>query len=191
MLASGKNVNVLVLDTEVYSNTGGQASKATPRGATAKFAAAGKETPKKNLGMMMMSYGNVYVASVDMGANKQQVINAMIEAEKYDGPSIIIAYASCINHGLNMTYCNKHGADAVKSGYWPLYRYNPDASEDKPRLVMDSKEGPSMEFRDYILEQSRYKILQNQFPDVAERLFGLAEADAKNRQKLYRDMAKE
>jgi len=188
VLASGKNINVFVLDTEVYSNTGGQASKSTPRGATAKFAMSGKETPKKNLGMMMMSYGNIYVAQVNLSANKQQVINAIIEAEKYDGPSLIIGYAPCINHGINMKNSSQHGSLAVNSGYWPLFRYNPN-NTDKPMLTMDSPLEPSISFNDYILEETRYKALLNEFPDIANNLFVLAEIDSKNRQKIFRDMS--
>ena len=126
VLASGRNVNILLLDTEVYSNTGGQASKSTPRGAVAKFAAQGKSTPKKDLGLLAMAYGNVYVAHVAMGANDQQTLRAFLEAEAYDGPSLIIAYSHCIAHGIEMSKGLEQQKLAVQSGYWPLYRYNPE-----------------------------------------------------------------
>ena len=189
VLASGKNVNVLVMDTEVYSNTGGQASKATPRGATAKFAISGKETPKKNLGAMMMNYGYIYVAHIDMGANKQQVLKAILEAESYDGPSLIIAYSSCIAHGFNLSHQLQHGEDAVKSGYWQLYRYDPRKNEsDENPLQLDTPE-PSIDFKDYILEETRYKALKREFPEVADKLYSLAELDAKNRSKMFKNLA--
>jgi pyruvate-ferredoxin/flavodoxin oxidoreductase len=184
VIAQGKNVNILILDTEVYSNTGGQASKATPRGVTAKFAISGKKTAKKNLGYMMMSYGNVYVASVSMGGNRAQVVKAMVEAEKFNGPSIIIAYSPCIAHGFNMQNAEGHQMKAVSSGYWPLYRYDPENG-----LQWESPE-PSIDFRDYILEETRYKSLQIQFPDLAENLFDLAKLDAENRHKIYKNLMK-
>ncbi|MCB9358433.1 pyruvate:ferredoxin (flavodoxin) oxidoreductase [Candidatus Woesearchaeota archaeon] len=177
VLASGKNVNVLVLDTEVYSNTGGQASKATPRAATAKFATAGKPTPKKNLGLMMMSYGNVYVASCDMGGNKSQVIKAMQEAEAFNGPSIIIAYSPCIAHGYNLKQSDDQAKRAAQSGYWPIYRYNP--SLEKP-FSWDSMD-PKLDFNEYILNETRYKSLKIAFPDHADELFKKAKQDAKDR----------
>src|SRR3972149_7053135 len=141
VLSSGRNVNILVMDPEVYSNTGGQASKATPRAATARFAANGKETSKKNLGLIAMSYGSVYVASIAMGANDAQTVKALTEAEAYDGPSLVIAYAHCIEHGIDMTKGLDQQRRAVESGMWPLYRFNPDlAAEGKPALVLGSKE---------------------------------------------------
>ena len=141
VLASGEDVNVLVLDTEVYSNTGGQASKSTPTGSVAKFASSGKRVKKKDLGMMAMSYGYVYVAQVAMGSNKQQFLNALIEAEKYHGPSLIIAYAPCINHGINMSKSQDEEKRAVDCGYWQLYRYNPTLKEEgKNPFTLDSKE---------------------------------------------------
>jgi pyruvate-ferredoxin/flavodoxin oxidoreductase len=189
VLAQGDNVNVLVLDTEVYSNTGGQKSKATPRAATAKFAFAGKETPKKNLGMMMMSYGNVYVASVDMGANMTQVIKVLKEAEAYDGPSIIIAYSPCIAHGINMGLAEDQMKRAGKSGYWPLYRFDPRlADEGKNPFVWESRE-PSIDFKDYIMNEIRYKALKINFPDNADRLYNLAEGDARWRYDTYKKLA--
>ncbi|MGM5484287.1 MAG: pyruvate:ferredoxin (flavodoxin) oxidoreductase [Nanobdellota archaeon] len=181
VLAQGKNINVLVLDTEVYSNTGGQASKATPLGASAKFASAGKETPKKNMGLMMMSYGNVYIASVAMGANKQQLLKALVEAENYDGPSIIIAYAPCIAHGCDMGHSIDEEKEAVESGYWPLYRYNPDLEkEGKDPLVWESPE-PKKSFKDFLMKERRYKSLTIKAPERAKKLFDKAEKDAKRR----------
>ncbi len=180
VLAQGKNVKILVLDTETYSNTGGQKSKATPRGATAKFAVAGKDTPKKNLGAMMMTYGYVYVASINMGANRMQAIKALAEAENYDGPAIVIAYSPCINQGIDMRNALKEGQAAVDSGYWPLYRYNPAAKEVKDIMTIDSLDAKTP-FRDYLAAEPRYNILKMQNPERAETLFTQAEADAKRR----------
>lgn len=185
VLAQGKNVKILVLDTETYSNTGGQMSKATPRGATAKFAVAGKETPKKNLGMMMMTYGYVYVASIDLGANKLQAIKAFNEAEAYDGPAIIIAYAPCISHGIDMRNSQSEGQKAQDSGYWPIYRYNPSNSESP--LTIDSQDA-KIPFKDYIMGEGRYRGLTIQYPDRAEKLFKEAEQDAKDRQENLKKM---
>lgn len=191
VLASGENINVLVFDTEIYSNTGGQASKSTPMAAMAKFAASGKRTRKKDLGRMMMAYGNVYVAQVAMGADKNQLVKAMIEAENYDGPSIIIAYATCISHGLKcgMGQSISTMADAVKSGYWHLYRYNPQLEEEgKNPFILDSKE-PTASFRDFIMGQVRYTAIQKQFPNEAEDLFEMAEKQAKERLAAYKRLA--
>jgi pyruvate-ferredoxin/flavodoxin oxidoreductase len=191
VLASGENVNVLVFDTEVYSNTGGQASKATPQAAIAKFAASGKRIKKKDLGKMAISYGYVYVAQVGMGANKTQFLKAVLEAEAYDGPSLIIAYAPCINHGLKkgMGKVQENMKDAVACGYWHLYRYNPSLVEDgKNPFVLDQKE-PTESFRDFILDQTRYTSLAKEFPADAERLFEGAEADAKERFVDYQKLA--
>lgn len=191
VLAQGRNVNVLVLDTEVYSNTGGQASKSTPRGATAKFATAGKITPKKNLGMMLTTYGYIYVASVDMGANMAQVVKAMLEAERFDGPSIIIAYAPCINHGYNLRFSEAQGKKAADSGYWPLFRYNPDlAKEGKNPLIWESRD-PKLGFSDYIMFETRYKALKYQFPQLAEKLYAEAEEDARRRYQVFGKLAKD
>lgn len=190
VLASGEDVNVLVLDTEVYSNTGGQASKATPTGATAKFASGGKRTRKKELGLMAMSYGYVYVASVSMGANRNQLLKAMIEAESYPGPSLIIAYAPCINHGINMSMSVENGKQAVESGYWTLYRYDPRLeAEGKNPFILDSKEPDFSKFRDYLMQQVRYASLARQFPDVAEELFKAAEEDVRRRYNMFKRMA--
>ena len=185
VLAQNQDVNILVLDTEVYSNTGGQASKSTPTGSVAKFAAAGKRTKKKDLGMMAMSYGYVYVATVAMSANPAQLIKAMIEAEKYHGPSLIIAYAPCINHGINMSKAQAEIRKAVAAGYWPLYRYNPDL--DQP-LTIDSKD-PTESYQDFIRGETRYQTLLKMFPDAAETLFAQNEEDAKVRLANYKRMA--
>ena len=177
VLASGENINILVFDTEVYSNTGGQASKATPAAAIAKFAASGKRIKKKDLGLMAMSYGYVYVAQVGMGADKNQLMKAMIEAENYDGPSIIIAYAPCINHGIRkgMGKSQNNIKEAVDSGYWQLYRYNPELKKQgKNPFILDSGE-PTMDFREFIMGQIRYSSLAKEFPQVAEKLFEMTE----------------
>ncbi len=189
VLASGEDVNILVLDTEVYSNTGGQSSKATPTAAIAKFAAAGKNVRKKDLGLMAMAYGYVYVASVSMGANKNQLLKAVLEAEKYKGPSLVIAYAPCINHGIDMGKSQNEGKLAVEAGYWPLYRYNPDlVVEEKNPFILDSKE-PTTSFRDFLMGEVRYATLKKQFPEAAENLYTLAEKDAKTRHSMYKRLA--
>ena len=192
VLATGEDVNVLVFDTEVYSNTGGQSSKATPAAAIAKFAASGKKSRKKDLGMMMMSYGNVYVAQVALGADKNQFMKAIIEAEAYHGPSIIICYSPCINHGLKegMGRTISNQEQAVKCGYWHLYRFNPSVPEGKNPFTLDSKE-PTESFRDFIMSQVRYSSLVKQFPDKAEELFQLAEENAKQRLNSYKKMAQD
>ena len=181
VLASGRNVNVLVLDTEVYSNTGGQMSKSTPRGAVAKFAAAGKPLPKKDLGMLAVSYGSVYVARVAMGASDRQTVQAFLEAEAYDGPSLIISYTHCIAHGYDMRYGLQQQDAAVKSGHWPLYRYNPDLEvEGKNPFQLDSK-APSVPLEDYIYREGRYRMLTQSNPEAAQRLLQLAKADVATR----------
>jgi pyruvate-ferredoxin/flavodoxin oxidoreductase len=177
VLASGENVNVLVLDTEVYSNTGGQMSKSTPRAATAQFAAGGKRMPKKDMGMIFSTYGNVYVARVAMGANPQQVVKAMNEAEAYDGPSLIIAYSHCINHGINMALGLEQQKKAVACGHWPLYRYNPALEDEgKNPLTIDSKE-PSISFDEYALGENRYRALKITNPDMADELMAQSQKD--------------
>ena len=191
VMASGKNMNILVLDTEVYSNTGGQASKATPLGSVAKFAEAGKNTVKKDLGMMLMSYGYVYVASIAMGANKVQALKAIREAEAYDGPSIIIAYAPCINHGFDMTYTQKEEKKAVDSGYWMLYRYNPDLKkEGKNPFILDSKE-PTIPVVDFLKGETRYTSLERTFPDRVEGFRTEFDKYARERYDRYKKMAEE
>ena len=189
VLAQNEDVNILVLDTELYSNTGGQASKSTPTGSTAKFAAAGKRTKKKDLGMMAMSYGYVYVACVGMSANPAQLIKAMNEAEAYPGPSLIIAYSPCINQGLNMTNAQEEIKRAVASGYWTLYRYNPLlAAEGKNPLTLDSKE-PDGTYQDFLKGEIRYSSLQKQFPEIAQKLFVESEKDAMEKYATYKKLA--
>ncbi len=191
VIASGEDVNILVLDTEVYSNTGGQSSKATPAAAIAKFAAAGKRTGKKDLGMIAMSYGYVYVAQIGMGADKNQAIKAITEAEKYNGPSLIICYAPCINQGLKngMGMSQEETKRAVESGYWNLYRYNPDLKkEGKNPFTLDSKD-PKMPFRDFLLGEVRYASLLKAFPEDAEALFEKTERDAQARRAMYKRYA--
>ena len=190
VLASGENINVLVFDTEMYSNTGGQASKSTPTAAIAKFAAAGKNVKKKDLGMMAMSYGYVYVAQVGMGADKNQLMKAIIEAEKFDGPSIVIAYAPCINHGIKkgMGKSQENTKDAVEAGYWHLYRFNPELKEQgKNPFILDSKP-PTKSFQEFLLGQVRYSSLKGEFPDQAEQLFKKAEKDAVDRYETYKKL---
>jgi len=190
-LASGRNINVLVLDTEVYSNTGGQASKSTPIGATAKFASAGKPVGKKDLALQAISYGNVYVARVAMGGNPQQTLLAMREAEDYPGPSIILAYSHCIAHGIDMTQGLHQQDMAVASGYWPLIRYNPMLRQAGKRpFVLDSPT-PTMKVRDYAYTEMRYKLLQRSHPEEAERLMGLAQESADLRWATYEHMAQQ
>lgn len=191
VLASGENVNVMVFDTEVYSNTGGQSSKSTPTAAIAKFAASGKKTKKKDLGMMAMSYGYVYVAQVAMGADKNQTLKAIAEAEAYDGPSLIIAYAPCINHGLKVGMgCSQlEEKRAVDCGYWATYRFNPELKEQgKNPFILDSKE-PTASFRDFLMGEVRFSSLQKMFPDTAEALFEKTEKDAKTRLDGYKKLA--
>ncbi|HML22747.1 MAG TPA: pyruvate:ferredoxin (flavodoxin) oxidoreductase [Aggregatilinea sp.] len=189
VLASGKNVNVLLLDTGVYSNTGGQMSKATPRAAVAKFAAAGKDMPKKDLGMIAMTYGNIYVAQIAMGANMNQAVKAFQEAEEYDGPSIIIAYTHCIAHGYDLRYGNDLQKDAVACGFWPLYRYNPMlAQQGKTPLVLDCK-APTEDIEKFMYRQNRFKILRSADPARAENLLNAARDDVATRWKMYEQMA--
>lgn len=193
VLASGEDVNVLVFDTEVYSNTGGQSSKATPRAAVAKFAASGKKVRKKDLGMIAASYGYVYVAQVAMGANMNQLMKALIEAESYDGPSLIIAYAPCINHGIKggMGSSIEQEKRAVESGYWHLYRFDPRRkAEGKNPFILDSKE-PTRPFEEFLESEIRYTSLKRTFPDIAEELFKVAAEDAKERYEKYKRMAEE
>lgn len=189
VLAMGRNVNILVLDTEVYSNTGGQASKSTPRAAVAKFAAQGKSLPKKDLGMIAMAYGYIYVARVAMGASDQQTLRAFLEADAYDGPSLIIAYSHCINHGYDLVHGLEQQKLAVQSGFWPLYRFNPKlAAEGRNPLVIDSKE-PTISFADYAYNETRYRMLLQSDEQRAEALMRQAEQDVKSRWKLYTQLA--
>ena len=190
VIASGRNVNILVLDTEVYSNTGGQASKSTPRAAVARFAAKGKDIPKKDLGMIAMAYGYVYVARVAMGSSDQQTLNAFMEADAYDGPSLIIAYSHCINHGYDLRKGLEQQKLAVQSGHWSLYRFNPALiAEGKNPLLIDSKE-PSIPFEQYAYNETRYKVLVHSDEQRAETLMKLAQKDIKGRWELYQQMAK-
>ena len=190
VLAQNQDVNILVLDTEVYSNTGGQSSKSTPTGSIAKFAAAGKRTKKKDLGMMAMSYGYVYVACVAMSANPAQLLKAMTEAEAYHGPSLIIAYAPCINHGINMGLAQAEIKKAVDCGYWTLYRFNPELAEQgKNPLTLDSKEPKIEGYQDFLKGEVRYASLAKMFPDVAEGLFEKNEADALAKYAKYKSLA--
>ncbi len=189
VIASGQNVNILVMDTEVYSNTGGQASKSTPTGAVAKFAFGGKQQPKKDLAMMAMSYGNVYVARVAFGANDMQTVKAFLEAEAYDGPSIIIAYAHCIAHGYDLIHGLDQQKAATQSGHWTLFRYNPDlAGQHKNPLQLDSR-APSMTLDKYIYNETRYSMLRHSQPEAAAELFDHAQQDVNRRWKLYEYMA--
>ncbi len=189
VLATGKNVNVLVLDTELYSNTGGQASKATPLSAVAQFASAGKRTGKKDLGLMFMSYGYIYVASVALGANMNQVVKAFQEAEAYPGPSIIIAYSPCIMHGIDMGYSIAEEKRAVQSGYWPLYRYNPAlAGEGKNPFVYESKD-PTLSLQDFLANEIRFSTLKLQFPDIADRLYEQAVDFKKGKHEYYKKLS--
>jgi pyruvate-ferredoxin/flavodoxin oxidoreductase len=189
VLASGKDVNILVLDTEVYSNTGGQMSKATPRGAVAKFATAGKPAPKKDLGLIAMTYGNVYVASVAMGARDEHTLRAFIEAEAYEGPSLIIAYSHCIAHGINMTRAMRNQKAAVDSGQWLLYRFNPErANQGENPLHLDSTK-PKTKVQDYLYMENRFKMLLKTRPADAKRLFKDVQNDADSRWKLYEYLA--
>jgi pyruvate-ferredoxin/flavodoxin oxidoreductase len=189
VLAMGRKVNMLVLDTEVYSNTGGQSSKSTPRAAVAKFAANGKGTPKKDLGLIAMSYGYVYVARVAMGASDQQTLNAFLEADAHEGPSLIVAYSHCINHGIDMRKGLEQQKLAVLSGFWPLYRYNPKLVEEgKNPLVIDSKD-PSIPLEQYAYNETRYRMLVQSDEQRAEMLLKLAQQDVKSRWELYKQMA--
>jgi pyruvate-ferredoxin/flavodoxin oxidoreductase len=192
VIASGEDVNILVLDTEVYSNTGGQASKSTPVGAVAKFAASGKKIRKKDLGMMAMTYGYVYVAQVAMGANQSQFLKAVREAESYPGPSVIIAYAPCINHGLRlgMGKTQYQSKLAVECGYWHLYRYNPILEDEgKNPFILDSKEPQWDQFQNFLKSEVRYTSLQKAFPAEAAELFKSAQINAKWRYDSYVRMA--
>jgi len=191
VMASNKNINIFVLDTEVYSNTGGQASKATPLGSIARFAEAGKPTNKKDLGMMLMSYGYVYVAAISMGSNKAQALKAMLEAEAYPGPSIIIAYAPCINHGYDLSQAQQHEKDAVKAGYWLLYRYNPlNKEEGKNPLNLDSRE-PTMSVEEFLASEGRYSSLERIFPENAKKYQEGAKTFFKERYLQYKKLAEQ
>ncbi len=187
-LSSGRDINILVLDTQVYSNTGGQASKATPRGAVAKFAAAGKGAGRKDLGAIARAYGNVYVAQIALGANDVQTTKALLEAEAWPGPSLVIAYSTCIAHGIDMSTSMAHQKDAVKSGFWPLYRYQPSEAGEGQPFRLDSK-APSMPLRDFTSAETRFAILERTHPERAAELAELAQADADERWRYYSQLA--
>ena len=181
----------MVFDTEVYSNTGGQSSKATPIGAVAKFATSGKKIKKKDLGLMAMTYGYVYVAQIAMGASQKQTLRAITEAERYKGPSLIIAYSPCINHGISigMGCTQLREKQAVDAGYWHLYRYNPELKkEGTSPFILDSRE-PKESFREFLMGEVRYSSLIKTFPDAAEKLFSRAEIQARQKYEKYRKMA--
>ena len=191
VMATNANVNIMLVDTEVYSNTGGQSSKATPIGAVAQFAASGRKFNKKDLGRLLMTYGHIYIAQVALGADANQLIKAVKEAEAYNGPSIVIAYAPCINHGIKggMGNAQNEMKRAVEAGYWHLYRYNPLLKEEgKNPFILDSKE-PTQSFRDYLLGETRYAALTRTFPDIAEELFAKAEEFAAKKYEVYKELA--
>jgi pyruvate-ferredoxin/flavodoxin oxidoreductase len=188
VLASGRNVNILVLDTEVYSNTGGQASKSTPRGAAAKFASTGKATKKKDLGLLAQAYGDVYVAQVALGANETQTVRAILEAAAWPGPSLILAYSTCIAHGIEMSSSMSHQKAAVTSGYWPLYRFHPSPAAGAHPFSLDSKR-PSTSLTDFTSVETRYTSLDRADHDRSEYLLNLAQADIDERWHYYEQLA--
>ncbi len=187
VLGSGRNVNLLVLDTEVYSNTGGQASKATPLGAVAKFATAGKSTAKKDLGAIARSYGNVYVAQIAIGGSDIQTVKALREADEWDGPSLIIAYSTCIAHGIDMTTSMSHQKEAVKSGYWPLYRFKPSVEEHEHPFQLDSA-APTIPLREFAMKEARYAMLARTDRARSDRLLDLAQAAIDERWRFYEQL---
>jgi pyruvate-ferredoxin/flavodoxin oxidoreductase len=189
VLSSGRDVNLLVLDTEVYSNTGGQASKSTPIGAVAKFANAGKQVGKKDLALQAISYGNVYVARIAFGANPQQALLAFREAEAYGGPSLILAYSHCIAHGINMQKGLDQQSRAVHSGYWPLVRYNPEIRQTGENPFVIDSPRPSMKLKDYTENELRYRMLYRTNPKMADELMRMAQAAVDRKWRLYEDMA--
>jgi pyruvate-ferredoxin/flavodoxin oxidoreductase len=188
VLASGRDVNVLVLDTQVYSNTGGQASKATPRAAVAKFAAQGKAVPRKDLGLIASAYGHVYVAQVALGADDAQTLKALLEADAWPGPSLVIAYSTCIAHGFDMTRSMAQQRDAVKSGFWPLWRYHPGSDPHQHPFSLDSR-APTLPLREFVASEARFAMLMRSDPEAAERLIALAQADANERWRHYTQLA--
>lgn len=189
VIASGRDVNILVLDTEVYSNTGGQASKATPRAAVAKFAAGGKQTAKKDLGAIAMTYGNVYVGSVAMGARDEHTLKVFLEAEAYPGPSLILAYSHCIAHGINMKTAMAHQKDLVDSGRWLLYRYNPELqAQGQNPLQMDSR-APKKPVKLSMYKENRFQMLNKTNPEAAKQLLKEAQSDVEARWERYQQLA--
>jgi pyruvate-ferredoxin/flavodoxin oxidoreductase len=187
VLSTGRNVNVLVLDTEVYSNTGGQASKATPRGAGAKFAVAGKDRPKQDLGAIAMAHGDVFVAQIAIGANEQQTVRALLEAQAWPGPSLVIAYSTCIAHGIELGTSMTHQKDAVASGYWPLYRYRPSEQGEGHPFTLDSRP-PTRPLEDFLLSETRFRVVRRADPDRSAHLLALARADAQERRRYYEQL---
>jgi pyruvate-ferredoxin/flavodoxin oxidoreductase len=190
VLASGRNVNVLVLDTEVYSNTGGQASKATPLGAIAKFAAAGKRVARKDLALQAIAYGSVYVAQVAMGANPQQTLEAFREAEAYEGPSLILAYSHCIAHGFDLRYGMRQQDLAVASGYWPLFRYNPDLRQTGESPFRLDSPRPTIPLKNYVYNELRYYALSLSRPQEAAELLDQAQCEVQEKYRTYEAFAK-
>ena len=188
VLSSGRNVNILVLDTEVYSNTGGQASKSTPRAATAKFASDGKGTRKKDLGLLAQAYGDVYVAQIAIGANETQSVRAFREAVAHEGPSLVIAYSTCIAHGIDMGTSMTHQKRAVASGYWPLYRVHPSPEPGTHPFSLDSK-APSIRLHEFLQHETRFAVLERSDPARAEHLQALAQADVDERWHYYEQLA--
>ncbi|MBM3429302.1 MAG: pyruvate:ferredoxin (flavodoxin) oxidoreductase, partial [Bacteroidetes bacterium] len=189
VLASGRNVNILVMDTEVYSNTGGQSSKATPRAAVAKFAASGKPAPKKDLGLIAMTYGNVYVASVAIGAKDEQTLKAFLEAEAFDGPSLIIAYSHCIAHGINMTTGMNHQKSLIESGRWLLYRYNPELQKQGKNPLQLDMRSPHQSVEQSMYQENRFKMLTKSKPEVAKQLLEQAQTEVDARWQMYQYLA--
>jgi pyruvate-ferredoxin/flavodoxin oxidoreductase len=188
VLGSGRDVNVLVLDTEVYSNTGGQASKSTPRAATAKFATSGKSTAKKDIGAEARRYGDVYIAQIAIGANDVQAVKAFTEAEAWPGVSLIVAYSTCIAHGIDMATSMSHQRDAVRSGYWPLYRFRPSVDEHAHPFQLDARP-PSMPVADFALKEARFAVLGRTHPERAAELLALAQRDVDERWRYYEQLA--
>jgi pyruvate-ferredoxin/flavodoxin oxidoreductase len=189
VLASGRDVNILVLDTQVYSNTGGQASKATPRSAVAKFAMGGKSSARKDLGMIASAYGNVYVAQIALGADDQQTLHALREADAWPGPSLVIAYSTCIAHGVDMSQSMARQRAAVRSGFWPLYRYHPGLEPHQHPFQLDSR-APSIPLREFTAAEGRFAMLERAHPEQAQHLAALAQADANERWRLYEQLAR-
>ncbi len=189
VLTTGRDINILVLDTGVYSNTGGQASKATPRAAVAKFAASGKSSRKKDLGMLAVAYGNVYVAQVAMGANPAQTVRAFREAESYPGPSLLLTYSHCIAHGIDMTTAMGHQKELVQSGFWPLYRYDPRLAHDQGHPFQLDSRKPKLKFKDVAMKEARFAMLVRSSPEHAEQLLQLAQKDIDSQWSYYEQMA--
>ena len=191
VLSSGKDVNILVLDTEVYSNTGGQKSKSTPRGAVAKFATGGKESAKKDLGLIAMTYGSVFVAQVAMGARDEHTLKAFLDAEAYPGPSLIIAYSHCIAHGIDMSTAMQHHKMAVNTGQWLLYRHDPSRAERGLNPLMLDSKAPAAKIEEFLYQENRFKMLTKTHPSEAKRLLKEAQEDVDRRWKFYERLAKE